>query len=282
MKSIRPRTRFPAPALLLGVVLSACGGAGPALELPAPDEGPAIEGARGVPGFDTRDYPGDEVMAAWRAASPYRWVGYYLPAPCYTGSSWNGRRATLQRMGWGIAVLFVGEQDWAVADPAEGVTGADPAPEVPRCTRSNLSDERGAADARAAAQAAAAEGFATGTVVYLDVERVESVSEALATYVRAWFEGVLADGRYVPGVYAHASNADPLLAVGADAFARAGRGDRPALWVVTTSGFNLRRAPSESGFDAEAWQGVLDATETWGGHTLRIDANVAADASPST
>lgn len=282
MISIRLKTHFTSGALLLGVVLSACGGAGPVLELPSPGEGPAIEGARGVPGFDTRDYPGDDVMAAWRAASPYRWVGYYLPAPCYTGRSWTGRRTALERMGWGFAVLFVGEQDWTDADPVEGVTGADPGAGDLRCTRVNLTAERGAADARAAAQAAAGDGFPAGTVLYLDVERVESVSPRLATYVRAWFEGVLADGRYVPGLYAHASNAEPLLAVAGEAFTTAGRGDRPALWVVTTSGFNLRRAPSESGFAAEAWQGVLDATETWGGHTLRIDANVAADGSPST
>ena len=282
MKSIRQKTRLPVPALLLGVFLTACGGAGPVLELPAPAGGAGIEGARGVPGFDTRDYPGDEVMTAWRAASPYRWVGYYLPAPCHTGTSWQGRRAGLERMGWGIAVLFVGEQDWAAGDPSGSVPGADPAGEAPRCTRSNLTSERGAADARAAAEAAAAEGFANGAVVYLDVERVESVSAALSAYVRAWFEGVLADGRYTPGLYAHASNADPLMTVAGEAFAAAGRGDRPALWVVTTSGFNLRRAPSESGFEAEAWQGVLDARETWGGHTLRIDANVAVDGSPST
>lgn len=281
MTAIRLKTRFPA-ALVLGAVLSACGGAGPALELPSPAEGPVIEGARGVPGFDTRDYPGDDVMTAWRAASPYRWVGYYLPAPCHTGTSWNGRRAALERMGWGVAVLFVGEQDWAAGDPSGAVAGADSEAEAPRCTRSNLTAERGAADARAAAGSAAAEGFRNGTVVYLDVERVESVSTALTTYVGAWFEGVLADGRYVPGLYAHASNAEPLMAVAGESFAAAGRADRPALWVVTTSGFNLRRAPSESGFEAEAWQGVLDVRETWGGHTLRIDANVAADGSPST
>ena len=51
---------------------------------------------RGVPGFDTRDYPGDAVMRGWFGASPYRWVGYYLPAPCYTGTTWTGRRAALR------------------------------------------------------------------------------------------------------------------------------------------------------------------------------------------
>ncbi len=43
-------------------------------------------------------------MAQRRARSPLRWVGYYLPAPCYTGTSWMGLRAALERMGWGMAV----------------------------------------------------------------------------------------------------------------------------------------------------------------------------------
>lgn len=265
--------------ILAAAALAGCGGAGlPAPELPGPGE-PPVPGARGVPGFDTRDYPGDAVMAAWRAASPYRWVGYYLPAPCYTGTSWEGRRPALERMGWGIAVLFVGEQDWP-AGAARGdsaAAGADA-----RCTRTNLTAERGRADAAAAASAAAAEGFAPGAVVYLDVERVDAVSPALLAYVRAWFDAMLAEGRYAPGLYAHADNAAALMAAARAAFEEAGRGGGPPLWVVRTAGFGLDAAPTESGFTAaRVWQGLLDVTESWGGHALRIDANVAADANPS-
>ncbi len=263
---------------LFALVLSACGGAGVSIDTPAPGDAPPDAGEyRGVPGFDTRDYPGDDVMAAWRAASPYRWVGYYLPAPCYTGTSWEGKRETLRRMGWGVAVLFVGEQDWAGAETAPADTD-----QPPRCTRSNLTPERAAADAADAARAAAGEGFGAGTVVYLDVERVESVSPALTAYVRAWFDAMLDDGRYTPGLYAHGSNAASLMAIAAAAFDDAGRSDRPRLWVASTGGFSLRRAPTESGFpEAAIWQGLLDTRETWGGHRLRIDANVAATADPS-
>ena len=272
------------PALTAALVLSACGGAG-GVELPSPGwpdpgQAPGEDDARGVPGFDTREYPGDDVMRAWRDASPYRWVGFYLPAPCYTGTSWQGRRPVLEGMGWRMAVLFVGEQDWADAAHAADAAGPDGAPL--RCTRTNLTAERAAADGAAAVSAAAAEGFPAGTVVYLDVERVEGVSDALGTYVRRWFDTVLGDGRYVPGLYAHADNADALLARAAAAFEAAGRTDRPRLWVAMTGGFSLRRGPTESGFDdAEIWQGLLDVTETWGGHALRIDANVAADDTPS-
>src|SRR5690606_26330838 len=62
--------------LLLALpLLAACAGGGPA----APS-GPTR--AAGYPGFDTSLYPGDAVARAWRQESPYRWIGYYLPAPC--------------------------------------------------------------------------------------------------------------------------------------------------------------------------------------------------------
>lgn len=63
-------------------------------------------------GFDTYAYPGDEVMRAWRTEAPYEWVGYYLPAPCHSGVSWMGTRQRLADMGWGMAVIYVGQQTW--------------------------------------------------------------------------------------------------------------------------------------------------------------------------
>lgn len=65
-------------------------------------------------GFDTYQYPGDRVMQAWRDdGSPYEWVGYYLPsAPCHKGTSWAGTRERLEGMGWGLAVIYVGQQTW--------------------------------------------------------------------------------------------------------------------------------------------------------------------------
>lgn len=64
-------------------------------------------------GFDTYQYPGDDVMKAWRQETPYEWVGYYLPAaPCHKGTSWAGKRQRLLDMGWGVAVIYVGQQTW--------------------------------------------------------------------------------------------------------------------------------------------------------------------------
>src|SRR5256885_3853436 len=64
-------------------------------------------------GFDTFAYPGDDAMRAWLTADkPYRWVGYYLSAPCHQDSSWQGKRPTLSSMGCGMAVIYVGQQTW--------------------------------------------------------------------------------------------------------------------------------------------------------------------------
>ncbi|HMC57354.1 MAG TPA: glycoside hydrolase domain-containing protein [Gemmatimonadaceae bacterium] len=63
-------------------------------------------------GFDTYAYPGDEVMRDWRSSAPYEWVGYYLSAPCHDGETWMGKRARLTDMGWGMAVIYVGQQTW--------------------------------------------------------------------------------------------------------------------------------------------------------------------------
>ncbi len=283
MKTMFHRLRFSPvpliPAGFLALALAGCATGGAPGPSPA-EPGPGVPDARGVPGFDTREYPGEGVMTRWLAESPYRWVGFYLPAPCYTGASWRGRRDDLRRIGWGLAVIFVGEQDWpgTRAIATEDV-GAQPqrSDEADRCTRGNLSADQGLADGAAAATAAGEEGFAAGTVVYLDVEPVESVSDSLAAYVKAWTRALVRQG-YAPGLYVHARNADPLL----DAMTAAAAGaPTPRLWVASTGGFNLRRGPSESGFAATIWQGELDVQESWGGTRLRIDRNVADRTDPS-
>lgn len=258
--------------------LAACGG-GAGLELPGV---PGVPGTgASTPGFDTRDYPGDTTMRTWRDSSPYRWVGYYLPGPCYTGQTWQGRRATLERMGWGLAVLFVGEQDWS-AMPLSSDAANPAADAEPRCTASNLTPEKGREHAAAAMSAARGDGFPAGTVVYLDVEPVSRVSAELAAYVGAWFDAMLDAGEYEPGLYVHGDNAGRLYTLATSAFAAAGRPDAPRLWIARSGDFSLEATPAASGFPgATIWQGLHDVRETWGGITLRIDANVAAGRNPS-
>lgn len=263
--------------------LLAAGGAGACA--PVVTAGPPA--ARGVPGFDTRDYPGDPAMRSWFDASPYRWVGYYLPAPCYTGTTWSGRRDVLRAMGWGFAVLFVGEQDWsamhAAGDTAAATDTVAAAPgTAARCVSANLTAEQGAVDARAAMAAAAADGFPEGTVIFLNVERVERVRPALTAYIRSWFGTLLESGRYAPGLYAHGSNAAELYVSLETEYRRHGRSERAPLWLAHQEGFDVNRAPAESGYPVAAiWQGRFDTAESWDGVTLNIDVNVADSSDPS-
>src|SRR6185437_7088284 len=73
----------------------------------------AVTGGK-VMGFDTFAYPGDATMRAWMKTpgAPYKWVGFYLPSPCHKDDSWTGKRAVLDSMGWGFAVVYVGQQTW--------------------------------------------------------------------------------------------------------------------------------------------------------------------------
>src|SRR5687767_13900615 len=57
---------------------------------PETEEGPYL-------GFDTYKYPGFDALSAWKRAGTYKWVGFYLPAPCHKDDSWSGRRPTLER-----------------------------------------------------------------------------------------------------------------------------------------------------------------------------------------
>jgi hypothetical protein len=265
LRSVRTIALFP-----IVVLLAACAG----VILPEP-RAPEADGI--LPGFDTRTYPGDAAMRAWYDASPYHWVGYYLSAPCYTGTTWNGRREEIASMGWGMAVIYVGEQDWSAVQPPDTSVAAPGA----RCTSENLDAERGRLDAIEADSIMEAEGFAPGTPIFLDVERMERVSRAMETYVRAWFAHVLAVGRYTPALYAHERNATTLYEAARIAFVEAGRSDTPILWVARAEGFTVDSRPADSGIlTASIWQGLFDTHETWGGVTLKIDANVASAAVP--
>jgi len=306
---IPPARRRPRAAIAAALLaISACAPSGPA--------GPGPSGTNpaqtsGTPlGFDTSIYPGDAAMRAWRTASPYRWVGYYLPAPCHRDPSWSGKRASLQQMGWGTAVVYLGQQDWVNAAPAQP---APPAPLTPapvpapadstrpdsaaapvapaapalpaepgQCATVRLTTQQGTAEADDAIAKAQAEGFAPGTAIFLDVERVRAVSPALAGYVRAWVERVLTQGRYRPALYVHAFNAQALFDVARVPYDSRGLTTRPLFWVASPAGFARDRAPADLGFAfADAWQGQFHVTETYGGFPLMIDVNVSTAQFPN-
>src|SRR5512141_94820 len=193
-------------------------------------------------GFDTYAYPGDESMKAWREedGAPYEWVGYYLPsAPCHKGESWGGKRQTLTDMGWGLAVIYVGQQVWSGTPrqrivktkwvtkrvkqvrhvkgrrvtrtvkkrvPVRYVIYARANPGQ-SCSTHLVSGARGIKDAIDAIARANREGFPRGTVVFLDIEHMDRVPAAMRDYYTAWTKRILVDGTYRPGYYVHDDNA---------------------------------------------------------------------------
>jgi hypothetical protein len=233
-------------------------------------------------GFDTNVYPGDAAMQAWRDAARYEWVGFYLPAPCHKDDSWAGKRDRLVRQGWGMAVIYVGQQTWGRTPRPFSSAAAKAERRGPECSADCVHAARGATDANDAIARTATEGFPRGTIVFLDVERMERVPRVMRDYYREWTARVLADGRFRPGVYVHAHNAELMHADLAQVFASAGVAEEPTIWVASGRGFSKDKFPADVGHHfADVWQGMLDVVEKHNGVRLPIDVNVAAVPSPS-
>lgn len=268
-------------------------------------------------GFDTYAYPGDNAMLAWKQdGAPYEWVGYYLPsAPCHKGETWSGKRQTLTDMGWGLAVIYVGQQVWSGTPrqkivetryvsrrvkevrrvrghrvsryvtkriPVKVVTFAR-AQAGESCSTHLVSGARGAQDANDAIARASNEGFAKNTVIFLDIERMDRVPDAMREYYKAWTKTVLEDGRYRPGYYTHDFNAQTIYSDVASVFVNAGRLEQPPFWIASGRGFSEDKEPHEVGHQfAQVWQGVLDIVQTHNGVRLPIDVSVASVPSPSS
>lgn len=275
---------------------------------------PMADAATGHPGFDTGAYPGDDAMQAWRTSgAPYEWAGYYLPSPCHPDDGWSGKRERLTTMGYGLAVIYVGQQTWGrtpglphfvpvtytrhvkkrvgVGRRRHTVTrtitrtvlrlAPAPAPTA-TCNADFVSAARGAREGMDAVTRAEREGFAHGTTIFLDLERMDRLHQSMRDYYMAWVRAVLADKRYVPGIYVHTHNADVVHDDVKRAYQDAGVAAEPPFWVAKSRGFDLTKLPTEVGHAfAAVWQGVLDVQQTWNGHRIPIDVNVAATHSPS-
>jgi hypothetical protein len=269
------------------LLVLAAGCAGGTTNVPRP-------ASQSFPGFDTGIYPGDATMRAWmRPNSPYHWVGYYLPAPCHRDASWAGRRETLAAMGWGLGVLYVGQQTWeGVPDRAASSDTARPPSDTLKaqgaaqrsivCSRTLLTAAQGASEADDALAKVAADGFAPGTHIFLDIERMTTIPQTMRDYYQAWVTRVLADGRFRPGIYAHQRNAAEIYTDVRALFQAAGVRDEPSMWISSPATFTLASSPTDVGFRfARVWQGAVDVTQMWNGVTLRVDVNVADSPSPS-
>lgn len=266
-------------------------------------------------GFDTGTYPGDDAMRAWRTGnSPYSWTGYYLKSPCHQDEGWSGKRESLTTMGYGLAVLYVGQQTWGRRPGAphmervkvpKRVTSyvgkgkkrrkvtrtvmqtvlrkAPPPPPTATCSADFVSGARGMRDGVDAAMVTAREGFPRGTTIFLDIERMDVLHQQMRDYYAAWVRAVLDDGRYVPGIYVHTYNANTVYNDVKGVYTSVGLESEPPFWIAKSGGFDTKKHPRETGHTyAAIWQGVLDVTQTWNGHEIPIDVNVASLPSPSS
>ena len=147
-------------------------------------------------GFDSLGYPGDGVMAWLKANTNLSFVGFYLaPAPSRPNSEWMPRRAALAAQGWGLAPVYVGQQE--TSQPGSHL----------------LSAAQGTVDGGAAVNLMQEAGFASGAVVYLDLEQGGAVSPQTAAYAGAWIDAVKASGRCTPAVYCSHLTAASILAL---------------------------------------------------------------------
>jgi Domain of unknown function (DUF1906) len=128
-------------------------------------------------GFDRNDYPGDANLPALRQS--FAFLGYWLGnPPGERANSWRGKRATVERAGFGFLLLFNGRAYSALK------SGSNPGP----------------SDGAAAVRAARAEGFPPGSVIFLDQEEGGRMLPEQKRYVFAWADAVRRGG-FRPGVY---------------------------------------------------------------------------------
>lgn len=282
--------------LLAGLlaVLAACGAdsaTAPVTTTPVqtgpPDTVPAFQG------FDIALFPGTDVMNAWKyPSSPFRWVGYYLYAPCHRDSSFTGQYKTLIAAGWGVAAVYVGQQDWTQipSDLMPSPLRASPSlasnmrSMMVTCSSTLLSSGQGGTEAADAVARMQGDGFPDHSVVFLDVEYVTDVTPALLDYYTGWIARVLQDGHYTPGVYAAKTNAQTLYDTATALYHAAGRSDAPPFWIASSDGaFGAARHPSDVGLPfARLWQGLFNVRETYNGVAQNIDVDLADKPSPST
>jgi|SRR5471032_1436912 len=139
-------------------------------------------------GFDTKVYPKISMMTWLRSNSNLSWCGYYLaPAPNHGDNSWMGSYGLL-RDDWGVAAIYVGQQD-----PSTGHGGYTPS--------SVLTAAQGGIDALDAVALTKNEGFPAGSAIYLDWESGGLDADGATDYVREWIRGVAGSQTFVPGIY---------------------------------------------------------------------------------
>ncbi len=131
-------------------------------------------------GMDRNDYPGDASMRMLKKT--FAFTGYWLNNPPGASSnSWTGKRAALDKMGYGFLLLFNGR-------------------EYKELKASGDASAVGKRDAEAAAHTAESEGFPKQAIIFLDQEQGGRMLPEQRAYIHAFVDGVTHAG-YRAGIY---------------------------------------------------------------------------------
>jgi hypothetical protein len=140
----------------------------------------APQQSRSYLGFDRNIYPGDEALPILRKT--FSFASYWLsPPPGEKLSTWKGKRELLLSHGFGFLVLYRGRDSSKLKNETNAKA-------------------KGIVDAVVAAAAAKEEGFAPGTIIFLDIEEGGRLPATYHVYLGAWLEELKRAG-FVAGVY---------------------------------------------------------------------------------
>jgi len=136
--------------------------------------------SRSYLGFDRNIYPGDVALPVLRKT--FAFMGYWLsPPPGEKTNTWLGKRKLLRSQGFGFLVLYRGRKSSEVESSGAAMEAANQ-------------------DAKDAAAAAKSEGFASGIIIFLDIEEGGRLPSNYLAYIAVWFHDLSRAG-YRPGVY---------------------------------------------------------------------------------
>jgi hypothetical protein len=136
--------------------------------------------SRSYLGFDRNIYPGDAAMPILRKT--FAFTSYWLsPPPGGKTNTWQGKREFLRSQGFGLLVLYRGRESGELKNEA-------------------AAKQNGTQDAQNAAAAAKSEGFASGTIIFLDIEEGGRLPASYHAYLGVWSEELTRAG-FHPGVY---------------------------------------------------------------------------------
>jgi Domain of unknown function (DUF1906) len=151
-----------------------------ALFIAPPNPQATAEHSRSYLGFDRNIYPGDAALPVLRKT--FTFSSYWLsPPPGERRNTWKGKRDLLASHGFGFLLLYRGRDSGELKNEIAAKT-------------------KGIRDASAAATAAKEEGFAAGTIIFLDIEEGGRLPDTYHVYLRAWLEGLQRAG-FAAGVY---------------------------------------------------------------------------------